>query len=130
MRCFMGRNLVFLAVFTTITMLLSVLAVMRYGVPIIVAFAPVVLVFLILAVLFVWRNRKGSFAASDTTSEKSKAALKWLFIPFGIGAAGALVTALQGGWSVGDTIGAILFGVFALLLGYEVMRRRRATHLH
>jgi hypothetical protein len=126
----MGRNFLFLAVFTSITMLLSVLAVMRYGVPIIVAFAPVVLVFLILAVLFVWRNRKGGLAASDATSEKSHAALKWLFIPFGIGGAGALVMALQGDWSVGDTIGAIFFGVFALLLGYEAVRRRRATHLH
>jgi TctA family transporter len=126
----MGKNLLFLAVFTSITMLLSVLAVMRYGVPIIVAFAPVVLVFLIIAVLFVWRNRKGGIAASDTTSEKSQAALKWLFIPFAIGAAGALVMALQRGWSVGDTIGAIFLGVFALLLCYEVVRRRRATHLH
>ena len=123
------RNVLFVAIFTTVTMLLSVFAVTRYGVPIIVAFAPVFLMFLIVSVSFVWRNRKGGSAASDTTSQKSQTALKRLFIPFGIGAAGALVMALQGGWSVGDTIGAILFGVFALLLGYEVVRRRRTTNL-
>jgi len=42
-------------------------------------------------------------------------------------AAGALVMALQAGWTVGDTIGAIFFGAFALLVAYEVVRRRRAA---
>jgi hypothetical protein len=126
----MGRNLLFLAVLTSVAMLLSVFAVMRYGVPIILAFGPVALVFLIVSVFIVRRNRKGGLAASDTRSEKSQAALKWLFVPFGIGAVGALVMALQGGWSAGDTVGAIFFGVFALLLGYEVVRRRRAANPH
>jgi hypothetical protein len=126
----MERNILFLAVLTSVAMLLSVFAVVRYGVPIIVAFGPVALAFLIVAVFFVWRNRKGGLAVSDTRSERSQAALKWLFVPFGVGAVGAPVMALQGGWSVGDTVGAIFFGVFALLLGYEVVRRRRAANPH
>lgn len=122
----MGKNLFLLAVFTTIGIVLAALAVTKYSVPMTVAFVPVFIVFLLLAGILVWRNRKHGVSHNEVGVKNRP--LMWLFVPFAIGAIGALIMALQDGWNAGDTIGTIFFGVFALLIGYEWLRRRRATH--
>ena len=124
----MRRDILFLASFTSIMMLLGILGMMRYHVSIALAFIPVILLFLVFSLVVVWRNCKRD-SLDHTESKKNRIALKWLFVPFGISALIALVTALQEGWTVGDTIGAIFFGIFVLLIGYEMLHKRRATHL-
>ncbi|MGA7458715.1 MAG: hypothetical protein WBW69_00715 [Candidatus Korobacteraceae bacterium] len=127
----MKKDLLFLGAFTTVAMLIAVLIVMKYSVPIAAAFIPVVLVFVVFAAFLILRGRRRDLAADGAASEKSQTALKWMFVPFGIGAVIALVMSLQEGWTVGDTVGAIFVGIFGLLIAYELFRRRRrATRLH
>jgi cobalamin synthase len=120
----MRKSILFLAAFATIAMLIAVLAVVKYSESMTVAFLPVVVVFIMLAVPLVWRSSKHEYGG---TSNRSRTGLKWLFVPFAIGVLGALLMALREGWDVGDTIGAIFFGVFAFLIMFEMRRRRRAT---
>jgi uncharacterized membrane protein YfcA len=123
---FMKKSIFLLGAFTTMAMLLAALVVMRYGVSMTVAFGSVFIMSMLLSATLIWRNRKNK-AHGHKDSDKS-GRLKWLIVPFAAGAIGAPILASQQAWNVGDTVGAILFGVFALLIGYELLRRRRATH--
>lgn len=124
----MRKSILLLAAFTSTAIIVAVLAVMKYSVRITVAFLPVIVLFLILAALLIRRSRIAEFAAHSGASDNGRTALKWLSVPFVIGAIGAVVMTSEEGWNTGDTIGAIVFGIFAILMGYELMHRRPPTH--
>lgn len=123
------RKIVFiLAAGTSIAMLAAAVAVVEFSVSTTTAFSAVLIAFLMVATVLVWHNKKdGSSSSEGEIPQKSRTALKWLFFPFLIGAIGGLVMALQEGWNAGDTIGAAGFGVFAFLIAFELLRRKRAT---
>jgi len=123
----MGKSILLLAALTSIAMLLAVFAVMEYSVPITAASFGVVIVFVILAALLGWRGSKNQSLAGDATPDHGRKGLKWLYLPYVIGAVYGLVMALKEGWNVGHTVGAIFFGIFSLLIAGEWLRRRRAT---
>lgn len=124
----MKRNLLYLVLFTSVAMASAVLAVIRYSVSMVVAFPAVILIFALLAYLFVWRNPERREIDSGNGEDRGKNRLLLLFVPLGLGAIGALVSALQEGWNIGDTIGACVFVALSLLIGYKVIRRNRNAH--
>jgi peptidoglycan/LPS O-acetylase OafA/YrhL len=124
----MKRKTLYLVLFTSVAMALAVLGVTRYSIPMITAFPAVILIFALLAYFFVWRNSDRREIDSGHGDAGRKNRLLLLFIPLGLGAIGAVVSALQGGWNIGDTIGACVFVVLSLLIAYEVIRRNRNVH--
>jgi putative effector of murein hydrolase LrgA (UPF0299 family) len=121
----MKRNLVYLVLFTSVAMASAVLGVTRYSIPADIAFPAVILIFALLAYLLVWRKPERREIDSGKGAGRGKNRLLLLFVPMGLGAIGALVLALQEGWNIGDTIGACVFVVLSLLIGYEIIRRNR-----
>ena len=122
----MKRGIVALAALTTISMLSATLAVVKYSVSFITAFLPVLGIFVVLSGIFVWRKSKHEFTRPTSQSDKSRTALKWFSIPFLISPIAALVMAQREGWNAGDTIGAIFFCLFVLVIAYQLLRRRGA----
>jgi|SRR5580700_1509559 uncharacterized membrane protein YfcA len=123
----MKRNVLYLVLFASVAMASAVLGVTRYSMPMVIAFPAVILIFALLAYLFVWRSPERREVDSGG-EDRGKNRLLLLFIPMGLGAIGALVSALQEGWNIGDTIGACVFVVLSLLIGYEVIRRNRKAY--
>ena len=124
----MKRNVLYLVLFTSVAMASAVLGVTRYSIPMAIAFPAVILIFALLAYLLVGRNAERKEIDLGTGEGRGNNQLLLLFVPMGLGAIGALVSALQEEWNIGDTIGACVFVALSLLIGYEVIRRNRNVH--
>jgi hypothetical protein len=124
----MRKRVLYIVLLTSVAIILAVIGVTRYAWPMSITFPAVILVFSLLAYLFLWRNGERRVATSSGSSNKSKSALKWLFVPFVLGAIGALISALMEGWNVGDTIGACVFAVLSLLVISKLIRRKGNVH--
>ena len=118
----MNRNVLYLVILTSAVMALAVLGTTRYSTPMIVAIPSVIVVFALSAYVLLLRKPK---LGSSNPSDKSKNRLTLLLIPLVLGAIGALASALQEGWNVGDTIGACVFIVLSAMIIYEAVRRNR-----
>jgi uncharacterized membrane protein YfcA len=118
----MNRNVLYLVILTSIVMALAVLEITRYSTPMIVAIPLLIVVFAICAYILLLRKPKSD---SSKPSGNAKNRLPLLFIPLALGAIGGLVSALQEGWNIGDTIGACVFLVLSSMIIYESNRRNR-----
>jgi uncharacterized membrane protein YfcA len=112
----MRRGVLYVGLFTTVAMILAAFGVTRYSWPMSTTLPAVILLFLLLAYIFLWRNAEREDLSPDERPNKSTNALKWLFVLLVPGAIGGLAAASEDGWNIGDTIGAcvwvLLFGLF------------------
>ena len=118
----MNRNTLYLVISTSIVIALAVLGITRYSIRVIVALPFVIVVFTLSAYVLLLRRPKSD---SAEPIGKNKKRLSLLLVPLVIGAAGGLLSALQEGWNIGDTIGACVFVALSALIIYESSRRSR-----
>ena len=123
----MRKKLSYVVGFTSLAMVLAVLGVTRYSVAMVVAFPAVTVIYALLVYVFLWRDPERSGAVLQNSAKQPQNRLALIIVPMAIGAVGALVSALQEGWNIGDTIGAGGFVLLLLLVGYQVVRRKRSA---
>ena len=122
------KRILLLVSFGSVSMAVAAIGVTRYRWPVSITYTGVIVLFSLLSYLLFWHGAGRRVAVARGNENKTKGGLKLLFIPFVLGAISALFLALKEGWNVGDTIGACVFVVFAVLVVSELIRRKGNAH--
>jgi CDP-diglyceride synthetase len=122
------KQLFFLFAFTSMAILLAVLAVVRGYASVEAASLTTMAAFASVAGLLLWWNSKRRLDARTKESDKTSSALIWLLVFFSASAVVAVIQAMREKWDIGDTIGLGFFLLFAALSIYEILRRRRRKY--
>ena len=117
-----------LVLFTSVVIASAVFGVTRYSLRMVIAFPAVIVIFALLTYFFIWHNSEVKESHSEKGKGRGRKRLMLIFVPMALGAISALVSALQEGWNIGDTIGVCVFIVLSLLIGYEAIRRNRNVY--
>lgn len=118
------QQLLFLFVFTSLAILIAVLAVFRSYTSLETACLALMATFASVSGALLWWNNRHKSEGSNESS-KTSSALIWLLVPFTFSAVVAVIQVMHEKWDIGDTIGLAFFMLFAALSIYEMLRRRR-----
>ena len=117
------KQMLFLFAFTSVAILLAVLAAMKGYASIETVSLTIVVAFASVAGLLFWWNRKHKVEVRTEGPHKASRSLIWLLAPFTASAIVALIQAMHEKWNVGDTIGLGFFLLFASVLVQTLVER-------
>jgi hypothetical protein len=111
--------------FTSMAILLAVLAVLTKFASVEAVSLTVMAAFASVSGVLLWWNGRRKLDVRTKNSHKTNSALIWLLVPFTASAVVAVIQAMHEKWDIGDTIGLSFFVLIAALAIYETLRRRR-----